>query len=597
MKLTPEKCQWLGYKYTRRTWVAPKDTIKVGDQEIRAMDLKDGLKYLGAIIGTTRSPKKQYVRTKLQKLSNEMDAIWNSPLRFNQKLHATKTFALSQIVFLLQNGVLPEKYADSIDQHLRVIINKNLQITGTPISLFYSHWKDGGLGLATVRERTALLQSSLFLHLTNDADEDLVRFFTQSQKDEIKFRRITESGPFFGLPAGTRDQRQQVDRGTNNLFIRAAKALEHLQIGIENDQLTDRKGIEEPTLLDNKTFLKTTGKWLRRRYQRELHDLKTHGHGFLHITDSTASTYFIGNEKARLADHIQRFAIGARVNQLPTKYNVNVGNEALQLCNVCGTNETLMHVLNGCMQYGTKYTERHNAVAAIIAEELRKKRFIVNENSTIQFRGARRLPPETREQKPDLWWIDHKDPKTLHLLEISVPYNQMTEEADKTPIWSLEKVRKEKAGKYQDLCRDVTRIFNLPTKTHVLIVSSLGVIPKMAVKVLKLLFGESRAKGIAKEIANAVLHKSAQIFYGYPNPQQQQQPQRRRRHRNQQQQQQQARNNENNPPEPDTIPDAEEEQEPEAEEEEEEADSIEEEVPEQELPVGEILFHARPGTA
>ena len=172
-----------------------------------------------------------------------------------------------------------------------------------------------------------------------------------------------------------------------------------------------------------------------------------------------------------------------------------------------------MHILNKCRTSMTKFTARHNEVAKIISEELQKKHFIVNENSTIQIRNARQLPRASQILKPDLWWIDTQhDPKTLHILEISVPYNQMTDHEGEH-ICSLDKVRRQKTHKYQQLCDDATRTFNMPTKLHVLIVSSLGVIPKMTITELKNLFGETKAKGIAKEIVNRVLHESAKIFF------------------------------------------------------------------------------------
>ena len=100
----------------------------------------------------------------------------------------------------------------------------------------------------------------------------------------------------------------------------------------------------------------------------------------------------------------------------------------------------------------------------------------------------------------------------MHILEISCPYNQMTE--DQTgPISTLEKVRKAKEEKYRQLVDDASRTFGLTTKLHVVIVASSGVIPKKTITELRDLFGEVKAKSLAKEIVNTTLHESAKIYF------------------------------------------------------------------------------------
>jgi hypothetical protein len=175
-------------------------------------------------------------------------------------------------------------------------------------------------------------------------------------------------------------------------------------------------------------------------------------------------------------------------------------------------------------------TFRHNSICNILVEAVLRhhKKPTIKQNSTIKPIGRNsELPDDTKILKPDIWF--EKD-GVIHVIEVTVPYamqtklferrnvNEDDEEAENDPeeISTLEVRRREKVRKYQKLLEDCKKVFGVECKLHIIVVSSLGAIPKETEITLKKLLGcQPRTLSLwLKRLSVAAIRGSMVLFYG-----------------------------------------------------------------------------------
>ena len=221
------------------------------------------------------------------------------------------------------------------------------------------------------------------------------------------------------------------------------------------------------------------------------------------------------NPHSKISDSITKFAFKARLGSLftgiikakrhPTDYNGT--------CPLCGDIETAHHILNGCQHKKHVFSKRHDEVVKIIRDFLNSKRIITHANQVVRNRDYERLNGETSTLKPDLWWWVNN---TLSIVEFTIPYGSISN-VNELPTSTLDLRRQQKLSKYKPLMEACKAQFNCDVNLYVIIVSSLGALPKETINDLKLITG-SNWKRIAKRMVSTSLRESMFIFSNWrPN--------------------------------------------------------------------------------
>jgi len=445
------------------------------------------------------------------------------------------------------NGVVSMNDMKKLDENIRGLIQKKIKCPGLPIEVVHAHWKDGGMSIPRLVDRLDLLQIRNFIGLLLSKDECVRKLMHYNLNEEMNSRRIervddNNSDSFLGF---RKDVSNEYTRKTNNAFIRALNAAHKLNISINfQDDSQDNESISElndlvlkvndPQLynadedetktINAKSFLPTMNKLLEEHYCSALASKEFRCHSFDSLKNSKLSNFFIGNCKAPTSDTLVKFAFQARTNSLLTEevgFKRNLNND--DKCRACGghTTGSLMHRLNKCNASMTRITARHNEIARILSNGIRDMwKFNtppLNENSTVFINDEAPLPERSRNFKPDIWFYKTDErtmKKSFTIIEITCPYGMMTD-TDSGRKSSLDVRRKEKEDKYAPLIDDIKTTWNADATLHVVVVSSLGAIPKETLTTLKSIFGtKKRASLIAKRCVVAALRGSWAIFFG-----------------------------------------------------------------------------------
>ena len=140
-----------------------------------------------------------------------------------------------------------------------------------------------------------------------------------------------------------------------------------------------------------------------------------------------------------------------------------------------------------------------------------KNRIIYNNNTT-KGKNNERLRGEVSKLKPDLWWWQQND---LYIIEITVPYGMLSDNNDENRrISTLETRRKQKTEKYKELVKECERQFGCKVRFSVIIVSSLGALPKETVSELrKFTMNKRKLNLLCRRIVGASFTDSMLIYY------------------------------------------------------------------------------------
>ena len=547
MKLTGPKCKWFSYVIRNGRRVASSESLKINGDEIKSINISDCLKYLGAPIAANKNAKIKFTEDLLIKIKHQVNQLLLSPLTFSQCLDAIKRLVLPQLDFICMNGVVSMDDMKKLDESLRGLIQKKIKCPGLPVEVVHAHWKDGGMNIPRLVDRLELLQIRNYIGLLLSKDECVRKLMHYNLKEEMMSRRIervddNNSDSFFGF---RKDVANDYTKKTNNAFVRALNAAHKMKISINfsdshnddesfseindlslkvNDLQLYNLNVDETKIVNVKSFLPTMNKLLEGRYCAALSSKEFRCHSFISLKNSKLSNFFIGNYKAPTSDTLVKFAFQARTNSLLTEevgFKRNLKND--DKCRACGghTTGSLMHHLNKCNAAMPRITARHNEIARVIADGIRDMwKFNtppMNENSHVFINNDSLLPERSRNFKPDIWFYRtnaRTSKKSFTIIEITCPYGMMTD-TNTGRESSLDVRRKEKEKKYAPLIEDIKSTWNADAELHVIVVSSLGAIPKETLNTLINIFGtKKRASLIAKRCVVAALRGSWAIFFG-----------------------------------------------------------------------------------
>ena len=517
------KCSSICYGYDGHQRTIPSVPFVLAGRQVPSINLMSASDYLGVWIGARSNACKKHIMRRIESVHSDCVKVSGSPLKLTQKIDAVRRFLLPKLEYEFLAGICPAKRLSTLDKNIRFLLSKAIGAQGLPTELFYLKWTNGGLGLQELWVREKVLTINAFLHLFETTSSSTSRLFRHCCNQEIAHRRLETDAesPTLGITWSNSIS------GTSSLFTRTVHALQKLELGlrkVNNAWLLTDLATAEPFEITPDTLLKTINGVLQSRYCKCIDRKPFKGHSFYSVRDSKVSNFWLHHESPT-SDNIVRFALRARTNSFLTGEAAHLKDQNNPgRCPICQQNESLMHILNGCRPRRHCFVARHNAVAREVVSLLQSQdgfNSVIHLDSTVKGPRDERLVGEIAERRfrPDLWWWQNG---TLNLLEITVPYATLKDpqEADQEQEreCSLETRRKQKEEKYRPLVEECTRQFGTPTVLHIVVVSSLGAVPKATLRTLtKLVTDEKKAILTAKRIAVAALRESMSVYFNYEN--------------------------------------------------------------------------------
>ena len=169
-----------------------------------------------------------------------------------------------------------------------------------------------------------------------------------------------------------------------------------------------------------------------------------------------------------------------RTNLVKAKIDKSQGDF---LCRACGkVDESINHIVSGCSKLAQKeYKRRHDNLGKIVHWKLARKCnleagdkwyedeleiVLENEDYKLFWDFSIQTDHVIEAWRPDLVVVDKKE-RSCKIIAFAVPGDRRIEEKEK-----------DKIEKYQDLGRELQKIWNVKVKIIPLVVGSLGAIPK-----------------------------------------------------------------------------------------------------------------------
>ena len=497
--------------------------------------LAESIEYLGTDTATTKLIRKHGPDKIIEETREFIDKIGNSVLALNQKIYSIKTFAIPMLDFILTNGRVSLNMMRDIDTQIRTIINKHVKGTNLPVSLFYTHWKDGGLSFQSLHERALCLRAKAFMALCNSKSEKTrkaMRYFIESERrfryidninegEDIKFinwripntlNKGTDTITVHALRSSKKlNFTFIIDEETGNIEVRYP--IRDYQIHTDNPQIPGEViGEEVQNEIKIKTprdLLQQTMRDIRSQHRQKLIDNKGIGHSFIDIKDSAYANRFVGDFTHPLNDNIASWIIKVRCNMLLTgskAVKIHLPVETSPRCPYCGAlgDDTLSHRLNGCLQSRSIQTKRHNNIQNIMLEYMKcrlGRNVRYKTNSTVNLEGNH-IADTVASLKPDIIaWND----KEICLVEFSCPYANIGEQGNK-----LDNTFMEKNNKYDSLVKECKTTYKRKVHLYTIIVSSLGAIQKDSIKQIRKLL---HIKPRENKLMNTVLRRISLAAY------------------------------------------------------------------------------------
>ena len=537
-----KKCKTLSYIVTPHSRVTADVTFELRGQPVPTTSLMDYIEYLGCPIAVTKEAKMEHARERILDAGGLVNRVRMSQLTVTQTLDSIKQFIIPRLDYELANGICPKKDLQSLDRIIRCAIQDLVGHQSMPTEFFYTAWKDGGLGLPKLDERRGILQIRTFVNMMQASNPTTRRIFEECIRSEAALRRIPldQADRWAALRIPMDDARED-QTGTSNLLARFIYAQRDIGIrvlpyteerGSDDEMVTqDRhssdeeretydwllkpvKEEEEAVATSDKDLLKKLTRMLRERHQRELTSHPLRGHSFVALKDCPISSYFLATGNTRPKDNLVKFAILARTNSLHTGQvrRLASSDQVDSECR-CGQLESLAHILNGCVYYKQRYTRRHNAIVDLVWEMIREA--ARPQVLTPHFNSALLDVDEdedVRRLRPDLWY---RKGGTLHVVEVTVPYATPSHGEN-----TLETRRREKLEKYEPLMTALRRRPGAAAELHVIVIGSLGAIPKSTIKELEKLAPAALTRRYAKRMTAAAILGSRLVYLEARRPNQ-----------------------------------------------------------------------------
>ena len=124
--------------------------------------------------------------------------------------------------------------------------------------------------------------------------------------------------------------------------------------------------------------------------------------------------------------------------------------------------------------------------------------------------GTEPLSEENKHLRPDVWYFDRVK-NTMTIIEVNCPYDSIGDDSRS----KLSRRREEKLRKYESLVDEIRTKWEMSVRFHVIVVSSLGTVPKETKRDLLALFGgdSKLVNEISRSLTLNTVRESALIYW------------------------------------------------------------------------------------
>ena len=514
LTIAPHKCTAIVEGYD------DPPTITINGTSIPVTFASKNITYLGAPISGSKASKISFSKEKIKTTKNKIKLVFKSPLTFSQKIHAITTYVLPYLDYTLTNSIFAIRDLAEIDSLIRGQIAHELKTSRIPKEFAHISGKFGGLGIPSLKKKADKLKLANFLSQLL-SKQDHIKALAERTIEEEKVKRgiliNIEDERFlsfqFGGESGTQLCQSNHERGTNCAMMRAIQAAINLDISLQNTNeglsLSHKDDVRKPH--NAKETMEIIESYIQRDLLENIRGNLTHGHSFTGTISKTSHSYRYGSP---VNNGIFKFIIQSRTNTLPNKANTATWfHNTDDNCPLCGTRETLNHILNSCKRRANLYTWRHNIIAQRVADEISKEfsPTEIRQNCILRIEG---LSAENQRLMPDIV-AKLEDQQKYIIVEITIPYNQETR-TNGIVENTLSERQMGKENKYRSLVEEIEDRTGYDVDYYTIVISSLGHVTEKTESNLISLFGKKKGKKLAEELSMSTIKGSACIFYNKP---------------------------------------------------------------------------------
>ena len=241
---------------------------------------------------------------------------------------------------------------------------------------------------------------------------------------------------------------------------------------------------------------------------------------FLRLAETLEADVDWKSKLFNLPRNMTQFLLNSVLDTLPTNSNLVRWNQrSNERCTLCGSKETLLHVLNNCEPMLERYTWRHDSVLNLLFNILCDFKSpdtdIYADLSNGNKEGISTIPISVAitNQRPDLVLVN-KVKKQISILELTIPFES-----------GIEKAHERKTEKYSQLISDI-KDSGYDISFHALEIGSRGMISKENSERIFNLLSSQNGKPVLQRtfrqfkarICKTVLIGSYVIFYSKYDP-------------------------------------------------------------------------------
>jgi hypothetical protein len=303
-----------------------------GGEELPSLETEQSTLYLGSPVGGSRKERAKPAKVRLAAMRDDILKICNSDLITVQKLDALKKFVMPMVDFLLYSGDAIASSLTKFDQYVHRVVTEWIGGKGIREPFFHMSWRDGGLGLASLRERQDALLIRALAQMLKTPDEELALIMHRFADEERQNRNYVADEEAAYLNWGGSERKHKPEVRTITIFAKALEALNRM--GLKFKVTPKEVIIEQPNGKPYKSAeLGGIGEYITQKInrvrwrERLLHNPKNDGipydcaKYFISSFEDESSNFMMNFGLSKAADTLFSFLIRGKLNTLPTPSN------------------------------------------------------------------------------------------------------------------------------------------------------------------------------------------------------------------------------------------------------------------------------------
>ena len=538
------ECRSGGNRWYKAKRDMPPSFLVMG-QPIRVYSRHETYQYLGHRFNIAGEWGEQ-VEELTAEFLHRLHLVDLSPLPLLMKLQAVREVALAKVQHLFANVHIPLKALREMTNTTVELVRKWVGLNShSTRGIIFLPCGEGGLGVPNVEWTYAATRLAHLLHMLNNDDATVREMARASLLLDLRRRKVplaaTDQNNFLGFRRKESGKLDPQDKGfgawsdwpdLNDLCNRSGVQLKWTKhstqtVPVSDELVTDPCVAVEATITTqqgetNKLTRESARRVLLNARQAEVRQhwcgLRMQGKlACLGFADHSVSHSVFKN--IAVGEDILKFTIKARLQVLPTKYNLSTWyphtHDPFCLNHPDSQHhlESIAHITNGCHAYKQLYIARHDRIVDIVSDAVRN----IMPASSVMFKHRRVLPewfgstcdvfaliPNT----PDIVFVDTSHREVL-MLEVGCVFDLYMDQAFQ-----------DKYVKYQPLLETITSL-GYTCRYSVLILGSLGHVHKCTTRGLQIAgLSRSKAKQIAKYCSVSAIIGSLAVWrrrcYVYP---------------------------------------------------------------------------------